>query len=152
MVLSGVISVIVLMNLLIAIISGSFEKINTQALQASYQEKARIIAENGYLISKRAIEAHCDKNSYLVVAKEVHSQENQEMEEVVESQISILEKILAAQVGLLELNKLHRVKSNASSNKQWRNNSEMSSWRLRSESFVFHLILYSITVYFNALD
>ncbi len=38
------------MNLLIAIISKSFEKINERAELAAYQEKARIIYENSFLI------------------------------------------------------------------------------------------------------
>ena len=41
---------VVLLNLLIAIISQSFEKINDVSVLANYQERARIIAENGYLI------------------------------------------------------------------------------------------------------
>lgn len=41
---------IVMLNLLIAIISKSFERINEKAELAAFQEKARIIFENSYLI------------------------------------------------------------------------------------------------------
>ncbi len=49
--LVGIILPIVMMNLLIAIISKSFEKINERSELAAYQEKARIIYENYFLIS-----------------------------------------------------------------------------------------------------
>jgi len=41
-----------MLNLLIAIISEAFEIINGNSEQANYQERARIIAENSYLIPK----------------------------------------------------------------------------------------------------
>jgi hypothetical protein len=41
---------VVMLNLLIAIISESFNKINSNAVLANYQERARIISENSYLI------------------------------------------------------------------------------------------------------
>ncbi len=50
-VLVGIILPIVMLNLLIAIISKSFENINELSELAAYQEKARIIYENSYLIS-----------------------------------------------------------------------------------------------------
>lgn len=43
---------IVMMNLLISIISQSFSKVNDNAEYANYQERARLIAENSYLIPK----------------------------------------------------------------------------------------------------
>lgn len=48
--LCTVLNMIIMMNLLIAIISQSFEKISSMAVEASYQERASIIAENSYLI------------------------------------------------------------------------------------------------------
>jgi hypothetical protein len=41
---------VVMLNLLVAIISKSFEEINDMWVSAMYQERASIIAENGYLI------------------------------------------------------------------------------------------------------
>ncbi len=50
-VIVGIILPIVMMNLLIAIVSKSFENINAKSELAAYQEKSRIIYENSYLIS-----------------------------------------------------------------------------------------------------
>lgn len=44
---------IVMLNLLIAIISGTYEKVTDNMEQASYQEMAALISENYYLIPKR---------------------------------------------------------------------------------------------------
>ena len=43
---------VIMLNLLIAIISETFNTVNENSVQASYQERARIIAENAYLIPK----------------------------------------------------------------------------------------------------
>ena len=48
--ISTVLNVIVLMNLLIAIISDSFARVNSNAGPASYQEMAALISENSYLV------------------------------------------------------------------------------------------------------
>lgn len=45
---------IIMMNLLIAIISESFETINSNQRSANYQERARMISENSYLIPNLA--------------------------------------------------------------------------------------------------
>lgn len=63
---------IVMLNLLIAIISLSFEKINGNADKASYQERARLISENNYLIPRSVKVALSGNNSYLVAIKEVN--------------------------------------------------------------------------------
>ena len=49
-VLSALFTNVVMLNLLISIISDAFGKINENADNANYQERARIIAENWYLI------------------------------------------------------------------------------------------------------
>jgi hypothetical protein len=54
-----VFNMIIMLNLLIAIISESFARINSVSLQASYQEKASIIAENDYLIPKSKKLSYC---------------------------------------------------------------------------------------------
>jgi len=45
-------NMIVMFNLLIAIISETFGDVNSNADQAGMQEKASLIAENSYLVSK----------------------------------------------------------------------------------------------------
>ncbi len=62
---------VVMLNLLIAIISESFNKINSNAVLANYQERARIIAENSYLIPNYKKKNHSKKNQYLLIAREL---------------------------------------------------------------------------------
>jgi hypothetical protein len=59
-----------MLNMLVAIISESFDDTNSRKIFAQYQEKARIIAENSYLIPKASKVKFCDKRKYLIIAKE----------------------------------------------------------------------------------
>ncbi len=43
---------VIMLNLLIAIISNTFNSVNSNAVQAAYQQMASMIAENDYLIPK----------------------------------------------------------------------------------------------------
>jgi len=49
--LNTLFNMVVMLNLLIAIISDVFSLVNSNAESAAYQEKARMILENSYLIS-----------------------------------------------------------------------------------------------------
>jgi hypothetical protein len=60
-----------MLNLLIALISESFGKINSNSISANYQERARLISENAYLIPASVKEAYCERQRYLIVADEV---------------------------------------------------------------------------------
>jgi hypothetical protein len=62
---------IIMLNLLIALISESFGKINSNSISANYQERARLISENSYLIPASIKEAYCERQRYLIVADEV---------------------------------------------------------------------------------
>ena len=62
---------IIMLNLLIALISESFRNINSNSISANYQERARLISENAYLIPARVKEAYCERHRYLIVADEV---------------------------------------------------------------------------------
>ncbi|CDW81515.1 wd-40 repeat protein [Stylonychia lemnae] len=64
-VFAGILMSIVLLNLLIAIISLSFERINEKADLAAFQERARIIFENQYLIPNYVKRSLDDKNKFL---------------------------------------------------------------------------------------
>ena len=70
-ILCTVFNMIIMLNLLIAIISESFAKINSVSAQASYQEKADIIAENTYLIPDDVKKAFTDDTKYLLIASDV---------------------------------------------------------------------------------
>jgi hypothetical protein len=67
-ILCTVLNMIIMLNLLIAIISESFAKINEVSKQAGYQEKARIICENMLLVPDSVREQASPPNSYLLMA------------------------------------------------------------------------------------
>jgi hypothetical protein len=68
---------VVMLNLLVAIISKSFDEINEKWESAMYQDRASIIAENGYLIPWYRKNEHCpDKDQYLVITRDLLSEEN----------------------------------------------------------------------------
>ena len=71
---------IIMMNLLVAIISDSFSKINQLRKQANYQEKCDIIAENTYLIpaSRKIGQA----NRYLLMATDKKQELGQQVRDV----------------------------------------------------------------------
>lgn len=67
-----------MLNLLIAIISESFSKINQQKEQASFQEKCDIMAENTYLVPNSRKVAFCTSGKYLLIATDIQKEyENQ---------------------------------------------------------------------------
>jgi Ion transport protein len=72
---------VVMLNLLIAIISESFGKINSNASFANYQERARLIAENSYLIPNYVKKEYSPVGLYLIKAQEVIEEELIEEEE-----------------------------------------------------------------------
>ena len=68
---------VVMLNLLVAIVSKSFEDINDNWESAMYQERASIISENGYLIPWYRKKSHCeDGTQYLVVARDILDEDN----------------------------------------------------------------------------
>lgn len=66
--LCTVLNMIIMLNLLIAIISESFARIQSVSEQAAYQEEAAIIAENSYLIPRKKQKKLCKSNTYLLLA------------------------------------------------------------------------------------
>jgi len=71
-----------MLNLLIAIISESFAHINDNAENASYQERACLIAENSYLIPSYRKNAFCPKGEYLVLVSEIKEAFEEDTHEV----------------------------------------------------------------------
>jgi hypothetical protein len=68
---------VVMLNILVAIVSKSFEEINDNWQSTMYQVRASIIAENGYLIPYYRKVDHCvNKDQYLVVTRNLLSEEN----------------------------------------------------------------------------
>jgi Ion transport protein len=88
---------VVMLNLMVAIVSKSFENINDAWESAMYQERASIIAENGYLIPWYRKQEHCrDKDQYLVITRDLLSEENEAggAVEQVQNKINDLEQSL----------------------------------------------------------
>ncbi|CDW75557.1 wd-40 repeat protein [Stylonychia lemnae] len=77
-VIAGILTNIVMLNLLISIISESFAKINEKSKEANYQERARIISENGYLIPRYIKNSQDDFDKYIIVANEVIDTQDEE--------------------------------------------------------------------------
>lgn len=66
-----VLTCIVMLNLLIAIISESFAKVNAASELNSLQERARIISENAYLIPTYRKQEISDTSKYILVARDL---------------------------------------------------------------------------------
>lgn len=84
---------IIMMNLLIAIISDSFAKVNSNSEQASYKEMAVLIHENYiYIPEDRQVE-YCDPTKYLIIATD----KQQEMDQQVsfEDQVEVVVEQIA---------------------------------------------------------
>jgi len=74
--LNTVFSTVVMLNLLIAIISDTYARVKENAESAAYQEKARMISENAYLIPEARKDAQCPPNSYLVFSQSASPSES----------------------------------------------------------------------------
>lgn len=88
---------VVMLNLLVAIVSKSFDNINDNWESAMYQERASIISENSYLIPWYRKKQHCiNGTQYLVVARDILDEDNdQGGVEMVQNKIIELEGKLA---------------------------------------------------------
>ena len=73
--LSTVFNLIVMMNLLIAIISETFALVNSEAEQTSYQEMAKMISENNYLLGDAVKARWCKPGHYLFLCGEPDPEE-----------------------------------------------------------------------------
>ena len=82
--LCTVISMIVMLNLLIAIISETFANVVSEAENASYKEMACMISENAYLIPTQSQIDFCPDNQYLAMVQEAPPEMGQQEDEVLE--------------------------------------------------------------------
>jgi uncharacterized membrane protein len=69
-----VLNMIIMLNLLVAIISESFARINQKKTQANQQEKCDIIAENTYLIPKWRKNQFCRPDRFLLIATDTQQE------------------------------------------------------------------------------
>jgi hypothetical protein len=82
--LCTIFNMIVMMNLLIAIISETFARVNENALSAGYQERAAMISENSYLVPEDVIKKYARKDKYLVIATDLETTEREFMDPVLD--------------------------------------------------------------------
>eukprot|EP00350_Pseudokeronopsis_sp_OXSARD2_P002513 CAMPEP_0170568410 /NCGR_PEP_ID=MMETSP0211-20121228/81174_1 /TAXON_ID=311385 /ORGANISM="Pseudokeronopsis sp., Strain OXSARD2" /LENGTH=174 /DNA_ID=CAMNT_0010890287 /DNA_START=3090 /DNA_END=3614 /DNA_ORIENTATION=- len=76
-----VFNLVVMFNLLIAIISETFAKVNENSEAYTFQVMAAIIAENSYLIPQYSREEHCAKDKYLLFASNLSEDNNEDSTE-----------------------------------------------------------------------
>lgn len=69
--LCTILGMIVMLNLLIAIISGTYDRVINNQDQAAYQEMAALISENYYLIPVKTREEYAEKNKFLLIATDL---------------------------------------------------------------------------------
>ena len=68
-ILCTILDMIVMLNLLIAIISDTYARVASNAEQASYQEMAKLIDENMYLVPRPVKETYSAQNQYILVVE-----------------------------------------------------------------------------------
>lgn len=83
---------IVMLNLLIAIISETFSHVKENALNASYQEMAAMIAENAYLIPDTVKQSYAQKNQLIVFVTDLEEDMEDDKKDEVLLKIDILRK------------------------------------------------------------
>lgn len=94
MVLCTTITMIIMLNLLIAILGKSFDEIYESAIQASYQERAKMISENMFLIPGIAKNMFCHASTYLFMAEDLSMDNKMDDNEDAKEQISAIREQL----------------------------------------------------------
>ncbi|CDW77719.1 wd-40 repeat protein [Stylonychia lemnae] len=84
-IVAGIIMPIVMLNLLISIISKSFDDINKQSKLAAYQEKAKIIFENAFVIPTSANKKE-DAQKFITIFKKISSGSNSQDQKKLQKQ------------------------------------------------------------------
>lgn len=89
----SILVMIIMLNLLIAIVSDSFEEVKEVAEQANYRERAKIICENLYLVPQPVKDNFVQKDSYLLLAIDTQ-QELDQTEESLDEKVKQLKQYL----------------------------------------------------------
>jgi len=92
--LNTLFSTVVMLNLLISIIGDTYGRVKENSESAAYQEKARMVAENAYLIPNKVKEDHCPKNYYLLFAHD--NAENLSQSDQLEEKLELLKTKIEA--------------------------------------------------------
>lgn len=73
-----------MLNLLIAIISETYDKVRNNANNALFQDMASMIAENSYLIPLEVRQRYARKNKLLITVTNLQENQDEEKDEVLE--------------------------------------------------------------------
>jgi uncharacterized membrane protein len=95
-----ILNMIVMFNLLIAIISETFAKVNNESEQNSNQERAKIIAENTFLIPTFRQEEISDKERYIVVARRLDDVVDNT--DIFQQRLTLLSKMVNTRIDALD--------------------------------------------------
>lgn len=107
-IVNTVFTTIIMLNLFIAIISNSFQNINSQGEKASFREKAGLIAENQFLLSMEARMNWAEKNKYLLYVNTLNHQDGEDPDVaknrtiITESMKKVERKITAAHLDIVK--------------------------------------------------
>ncbi|CDW82936.1 wd-40 repeat protein [Stylonychia lemnae] len=74
-ILCTIIGMIVMLNLLIAIVSGTHDKVIQNQRGAQYKEMAHIISENSYLVSENKRKAYVQQDKFMIVITDLEKQD-----------------------------------------------------------------------------
>lgn len=91
--LCTILDMIVMLNLLIAIISDTYAKVASNAEQAAYQEMAKLIDENMYLVPRQEKETYANQNQYILVVENLEKIEYSNDDPVVQKIEKALSKV-----------------------------------------------------------
>ncbi|CDW71585.1 UNKNOWN [Stylonychia lemnae] len=101
-VMCTIIGMIVMLNLLIAIISGSHEKVIQNQLGAQYKEMAELILENSYLVPMELRESYVDMNKLMI--KVTLNENHDEAINTIEQQLDSMKNQLVTTKDIMEKN------------------------------------------------
>lgn len=71
---------IMMLNILIAVISDSYARVESTSIEEMYKNMADLIAENEYLVRRKYLEDHDKMGDYLYIAKVDKTEGNDEVE------------------------------------------------------------------------
>ncbi|CDW88905.1 wd-40 repeat protein [Stylonychia lemnae] len=97
-----VFNMIVMLNLLIAIISDAYAAVAEMSEQATYQERASMIAENNYLIPDSVKESYAKQGQFLLVITDLEKEEKPKGDDAIIQKIEELKADVTKQIDELK--------------------------------------------------
>lgn len=97
-ILSTLFLTIMMLNILIAVISDSYARVESTSVEEMYKNFADLITENEYLVKKKHLESHDDMGDYLYIAKV----DKTEGEDEVQQKLNDIKKNIEKKTELIE--------------------------------------------------